>query len=247
MSFQDHFSAQAKLYAQYRPHYPVELYQYLSSLCSTHQTAWDCATGNGQAAVALADYFERVIATDPSASQISNATQKTNVEYRVETAEETSIPDASIDLITVAQAYHWFDIPTFAQQVKRVLKPQGMIAVWCYNLFRVDDAIDALADHLYSDITGPYWPKGRHFIDEKYLTIAFPFATIQTPTFHMQAQWNLTELLGYLQTWSGVQYYLQENQVNPVLELMPDFEKAWGDATVSKTVRWEIFLRVGRC
>ena len=244
-TFADHFSRQAKQYAHYRPHYPPELSAYLSSLCKEHQLAWDCATGNGQAATELAKIFAQVVATDASDAQIANAEKRSNIEYRVESAEQTSLLTHSVDLITVAQAYHWFDIPVFAEEVQRVLKPNGIIAAWCYGLFKIDTSLDQLIEYFYHDIVGPYWPAGRQYIDEHYTTVAFPFKRIPTPQFYMQAEWSAEQVLGYLNTWSAVNYYKKAQHRDPVAEFATALLDLWGNPQTTKKISWEIFLLAG--
>src|SRR5262245_43157313 len=119
----DLFSKQSDLYAKYRPTYPKKLYEYILSFVIERNTAWDCATGNGQAAVILSDYFKKVIATDISAAQIEKAIPKENIEYSICSAELTSFAENTFDLVTVAQAYHWIKWKEFKKEVTRVCKP----------------------------------------------------------------------------------------------------------------------------
>jgi len=246
MSFQDHFSTQAQDYAQYRPHYPETLFDYLSNLCKEHELAWDCATGNGQAAVKLAEKFKKVIATDLSTAQITVAEKLPNIEYRVEPAEQATLIEHSVDLITVATAYHWFDISAFAHEVHRILKPDGVLAVWCYGLCHIDPKLDDLFQHFYYDTVGEFWPAGRKYIDERYETIAFPFPRLQTPKFYMETHWNLAQFLGYLSTWSAVQYYKKAKGHDPVIEVTAAFIEFWGDPEEIKKISWDIYLLVSK-
>ncbi|HWL92585.1 MAG TPA: class I SAM-dependent methyltransferase [Phycisphaerae bacterium] len=182
-TFQDLFSKQAACYAQCRPHYPRDLLAYLAGLANERKLAWDVGTGNGQAAVGLAEHFDRVIATDGSAEQIAHASPHGRVEYHVALAEEAGptegLNDASVNLVTVAQALHWFATEAFFANVRRVLKQGGIIAAWCYGIHCVNPAIDAISGRFYHEITGPYWPEGREYIDEKYETIPFPFEEVK--------------------------------------------------------------------
>src|ERR671925_337464 len=151
-NFEDHFSTQSEQYAQYRPKYPDKIYAYLASIAPGHSLAWDCGTGNGQAAIGLAKYFDKVHATDASAEQISLAYPHEKVDYRVERAEEVSLNDSSVDLITVAVAIHWFNFDEFYREVKRVLKPDGVLAAWTYNSVEISPEIDQLVDQYYGEI-----------------------------------------------------------------------------------------------
>lgn len=207
--------------------------------------AWDCATGNGQAAIALANWFERVVATDASAKQVANAEAHARVEYRVAAAEESGIPSRTVDLITVAQALHWFDLSLFYGEARRVLKPGGVVAAWAYKLASVTLSIDAVVGHYYSDVVGLYWPAERALV-EKFEELAFPFPEIMTPPFEMAAEWKLEHLLGYLRTWSATQRFMAANQCDPLVSIEGDLRAAWGDAEQSRRVVWPLTILVGR-
>lgn len=244
--FKDHFSAQAGAYSRFRPLYPVALYPYLSDLCPEHDLAWDCATGNGQAARGLAGKFRHIIATDASAEQVSHATGPDNVSFHVATAEQSGLENASIDLITVAQALHWFDHDAFFHEVKRVLKPDGILAAWSYNLLEINEEIDAIIGHLGNEIVGDYWPPERRFVNDNYRTINFPMSGIKMPSFRMTAQWSLDDLLGYLGTWSSVMGYRAAKGRDPLREIYDDLRAAWGDNYAGKKqVDWPLSFRVG--
>ena len=175
MSFVDHFSRLAQDYARYRPQYPAALFDYIASLTIDHDRAWDVGTGNGQAAIGLARHFDRVIATDPSANQIANAIPHERISYRISSAEETDIESQSIDVATTAQAIHWFDFDRFYAEVRRVLKPGGVIVAWCYHQADIEPRIDQLLAHYYYEVLGGYWSPRLHFVEERYRTIPFPF------------------------------------------------------------------------
>lgn len=245
-SFKDHFSAQAVDYSQYRPDYPQELYDFILAEVKERKTAWDCGTGNGQAAVILSQYFEKVYATDPSAEQIKNALPKSNIEYRVASAENSTLPDKSIDLITVAQALHWFDFDKFYAEVKRVAKPNAVIAVWSYELCKVDEKIDKVFMHFYRDILENYWAPERKHVENAYRDIPFPFTQAKEQVFYMKKQWNLREFIGYLSTWSAVQKYIKTNGNNPLELVICDFMKAWKDIDAVKEVSFPVTVKTGR-
>jgi ubiquinone/menaquinone biosynthesis C-methylase UbiE len=245
MSFKDYFSRQAADYARFRPHYPDELIQYLSDLVDTKQTAWDCATGNGQVAIALANTFEKVYASDGSSAQIANASRRENVEYLVSVAESTPLAPHSVDLITVAQAFHWFDAERFFSEVKRVLKPRGILALWCYQFFQLPDAdtrLTATLQRFYDEIE-PFWPPERQLVDEGYRSIPFPLVEIPTPSFSMTANWTAEQAIGYLCTWSAFQRYLDRHGEEKIVTLLDQLQDHWGDR---QPVSWPIQLRVGR-
>ena len=243
-SFADHFSARAVSYSQFRPGYPVELFTYLASLCPAHERVWDCASGSGQAAGHFVGRFDSVIASDASFVQINNANASGEY-YRLSClAERSPFVEHSFDLITVAQALHWFDLERFYNEVKRILKPGGVLAVWSYGLMQITPLLDDIVNHLYADTVGPYWPFERKWVESGYRELDFPFHDLVPPTFTMQADWTLEHLLGYLSTWSAVKRCKQETGEDPLLPIVPQLNAAWsGDQT--KRVHWPLSLRVG--
>jgi ubiquinone/menaquinone biosynthesis C-methylase UbiE len=247
-AFQDHFSGVANRYANFRPHYPASLFDYLTTLAPRDSLVWDCAAGSGQATVDLAERFDHVIATDGSAEQIGSAPRLANVDYRVALAEQSGLPDESIGLITVAQALHWFDRKRFYVEVMRVLKPAGTLAVWVYATNRVEgDEVDAIVQDYYSNIVGPYWPPERRMTEEGYRSVVLPFPEITTlPSFRMEAHWNLDQLLGYFSTWSATNRFIRATGRNPIVPLEMALAKVWGDRNSPRLVGWPLSLRVGR-
>jgi SAM-dependent methyltransferase len=246
MAFKDHFSGHAQSYARHRPTYPSALFEYLASVAPAREWAWDCGTGNGQAALGLAPYFERVLATDPSEEQLRNAFPHEKVTYRVALAEDPGIGPGTLDLVTVAQALHWFDVPRFFNEAKEALKPGGVIAVWCYSLCRIEPDLDEIVDRFYFDTVGPYWPRERALVDDGYRSLAFPFEEITAPQFTIELDWNLGDLISYLETWSPVRRYIERHGTDPVIEVARELGPAWGNPDEEKLVRWPIHMRVGR-
>ena len=192
----------------------------------------------------LADYYLEVIATDASASQIENCITKNGVRYQVALAETTDIETKSVDLVTVAQAVHWFDLPAFTIEVNRVLKPGGVLAVWTYNLTKITTIVDQIVNDLYGSVLAGYWPEERKFIETEYADIRFPFQDQSSPKFQMAQQWNLSQLIGYLSTWSAVKRYQTENGVNPVEKIYSQLSKAWGQADKQRTVIWPLTVKI---
>ena len=244
MSFKDHFSNQAADYARFRPRYPREMFEYLGTTAPGRKLAWDCATGNGQAAVELAEVFDRVIATDASEKQIANAQPHERVEYRVAPAEESSVESDSIDVIIVAQALHWFDLDRFYAEARRVLKPRGVLAASAYNLLRIEPAIDAIVDRYYHEVVGPFWPPERKLI-ENFGDLPFPFHEIEPPKIEMTTDWDLDQLIGCLQTWSSTQRFIAARGSDPVEQIIDQLRGAWGNAQQMRMVVWPLTLRVG--
>lgn len=248
MSFPDHFSVQAQDYARYRPRYPEALFECLAQVTDQHQSAWDCATGNGQAALGLVPYFEQIYATDASAQQIAHAFAHERIRYAVVPAERSQLPAQSIDLITVGQALHWFDHPAFFEEVRRVLRPGGAIAVWFYGYFRLAPQETALNDalqHFYGQID-PYWPPEAQLIHQGYGSIAFPFQELAAPELAMNLDWTLTEMVGYLMTWSGTQRRRLAVGEEAIAADLEQLRSAWPDPEQPKRIEWPLPLRVFR-
>ena len=242
--FKDQFSKQSNTYAKHRPTYPKELFEYLSSLCNEHELVWDCATGNGQAARAIAEYFDHVIATDASEVQISNAVPHPKVEYRVALAQDSGLKDGSIDLITVAAGLHWFAGPDFFNEAKRVLKPEGIIACWAYGFMDYDEEIKKITKPLAFDKLHDYWaPEVKHAWN-RYQDIEFPFQEIEHPPFKIRKTWTAHDMIGYLESWSSTNNYIKQHNEDPLIEVREQLMEVWGDE--EKEVSWELFMRVGR-
>lgn len=244
MSTRHNFTTGAAQYAQFRPRYPQALFDYLYTLVPAFDAAWDCGTGNGQVAGVLAERFAQVWATDVSAAQLEQAIQKPNIHYRLQPAEQTDFPDDSFDLITVAQAIHWFDFDRFYAEVRRTARPGAVLAVVGYGRFRVDAAIDALIDAFYHDTLGPYWDAQRRYIDEDYRTLPFPFEALPAPALQMDYEWTLEHVVGYLNTWSAVKHYKELQDHNPVDALAPRLQAVWG-ADASRRISFPLLLRAG--
>lgn len=245
-NFEDHFSGHSEKYAQSRPQYPDEIYAYLASLAPAHDLAWDCGTGNGQAAVGLAQHFDHIYATDASAEQIAHAYLHPKVEYQAEPAEHVSLRDFSVDLVTVAVAIHWFNFDEFYREVKRVLKPGGVLAAWTYSAVEISPEIDALVRQYYRDIVGPYWPERIRYIEERYETLPFPFEEIPPPPFSMDIHWNLIQLAGFLNSWSATQRYKSQKGQHPLELIWDNLVAAWGDENQTRLIRWSLHFRIGR-
>ncbi len=241
----DNFSTQSDDYAKFRPVYPQKLIDYLLSLTDTHENCWDCGTGNGQLAVALAEKFQKVYGTDISEKQLNNATQRSNIEYSKQPAEETNFPDQHFDLITVAQAAHWFDHQKFNREVKRLLKPAGAIVLFGYGLVQVEGEIDQLIKDFYWNVTKPYWDPERNHIEARYETIPFPFKEIEVnENFNIEAEMTLDELTGYIGTWSAVQHYKKAKGYHPVDKLKHKLSEAWEEPACKVT--FPIFMKAGK-
>jgi SAM-dependent methyltransferase len=245
-SFLDHFSGRAAEYARYRPDYPAALFEFLAGLAPDRRLAWDCATGNGQAALGLARHFEAVVATDASVRQIREAARWAGVHFAVAAAEESPVSNASVGLVTVAQALHWFDRARFWEEARRVLVNGGVIAVWSYHGFHVTPEVEAVIHRYYKEIVGPYWPPGRGIVEQGYGALEFPFAEETPPAFLLEKHWDFAALLGYLGTWSASQRFQEAKGSDPARLIREDLAKAWGPPERIRPFRWDLDLRVGR-
>jgi len=243
-AFKDHFSSGSDNYSAHRPDYPEALFTHLASIAPATNRVWDCATGNGQAAVALANHFDEIMATDASEKQISNAAHAANITYRVAPAEKSGIQDESVDLITVAQALHWFDIDAFAQEAARVLRPNGVLSAWTYALHNITPEIDACVREFYTNVVGNYWPPERRMVENGYKDINMPFPRLESPAFEMTLNWNLSQLLGYLDTWSAVTAFKKKHGTNPLETISDPLHDAWSDPESTKRVIWPLTVKL---
>jgi len=239
----DLFSSHSASYAKYRPNYPSELFDFVSSHCQQRENAWDCATGNGQTAIALSRYFTMVYATDLSQRQIEQAVPSGNVHYSVQAAEKVNFANDQFDLVTVSQALHWFDFEKFYAEVNRVGRTGCVVAAWSYSLFTISPDIDDVVYDFYENVIGGYWDPERKYVEEEYKSIPFPFVEIPAPKFEMRFRWNPEQIQGYFNTWSAVQKFIAANSLDPVDELMKKIAKISGS---EMEVVFPIHLRMGR-
>ncbi len=245
-NFKDHFSVNSEKYSKYRPDYPAALFKFLASLTPGQNLAWDCATGSGQAAHGLVKYFHKVIATDASKQQIENAIQHEKISYQAAPAHKTTIQTESIDLITVAQALHWFEFDRFYKEADRVLKQNGIIAVWTYNLLTISPEIDLIIKYLYFDIVGEFWPPERKLVENGYKNIPFPFNKLPSPSFRMSAKWTIKQLVGYIGTWSAVKRYRDNKGIDPVESIEKKLNKFWNNRSGAMEVYWPLSVVIGK-
>ena len=242
----DHFSPLAAQYAAFRPTYPAELFDWLASVAPAHELAWDCGAGSGQATLPLARHFRQVLASDLSAAQLAAASAPDNVIRRIAPAHDSGLPPQSADLVIVAQALHWFDLDRFYAEVRRVLKPHGLLAVWGYNRLQIGQpVIQCLLEHFYDDTLGAYWPPERVHVESGYRDLPFPFPRLPAPAFSMQQTWQLPQLLGYLRSWSAAGRYQAATGLDPVAVFERSLAPHWPE-TATQTISWPLFLQLGR-
>lgn len=240
----DYFSAHAKVYAAFRPTYPRELYDFILSHIKEKESAWDCATGNGQVAQILSTHFRNVQATDISEQQLSQASPLKNVTYSVASAEKTTFADNTFNLITVAQALHWFDRDQFFREAKRVAKPGCILAVWGYSFIDITPSINERVLNFYQEVVGPYWDDARRHVENEYNDIVFPFEEIAAPRFSIRFKWDLDQLAGYFRSWSATQQFIRAKGFDPVPGLIASIRYQWVDTTMD--ISFPLFLKMGK-
>ncbi|HET9984331.1 MAG TPA: class I SAM-dependent methyltransferase [Longimicrobiales bacterium] len=242
--FKDHFSAHAAAYAKARPSYPAALLDFLAGLPERRDRAWDCGTGNGQAAIALAERFGHVVATDASKEQLRNAFRHPRVTYALTTAEAAALAAGAFDLVTAAQALHWFQPERFFAEARRALRRGGVVAVWVYGRPSIGDGVDAVLGRFH-DVVAPFWPPERAIVEAGYRSVEFPFDEIEAPPLMLEQEWDADAFVAYLGTWSATRRYLQARRQDPVAPFLAELLDRWG-AGRRRTVRWPLHLRVGR-
>ena len=248
MTFHDHFSRDSEGYAKYRPRYPAALFEWLAATVESCELAWDCATGNGQAAVGLATWFTRVVATDASLDQLRHATPLPNIEYRRASAEASGLAEHSVDLVTCAQAVHWLPRDRFFAEARRVLRAGSVVAVWGYHIPMVREAaIDAAIRHFHDEVVGPYWPPERQLVLDRFTSIDFPFDPLAAPDFVMRCAWTLDDFAAYLGTQSATDRYRRAHAGDdPVPGFVSRVQESWGGHQQAREVEFPVFLRAGR-
>jgi ubiquinone/menaquinone biosynthesis C-methylase UbiE len=250
MDFKDYFSKQAEIYSKARPGYPDELFSYLSSLCKEHKLVWDCATGNGQAASSLTKYFASVIATDASEQQLSYAVKHERITYKIAFAEVSGLENESVDLISVANAFHWFDAERFYKEANRVLKPEGIFAIWSYAKSHVGgpdkDKINIILEQFARGFLKDYWPPENKMVVNGYKDVHLPFEEIKAPDFNCVTRVNLDKVLGFMYSWSSTQRYIKETGNDPIEHVKRELLTIWGDPNEHRPMAWELALKVGR-
>lgn len=252
-----HFGGYASEYSRFRPTYPERLFVRLREVAGREARVLDCCTGSGQAAVGLRRAFDRVVASDVSPRQLAAAPRLPDLLYVAAAAEDTPFAPGTFDLVTVGQALHWLDFDRFFAEVRRIVRPRGVLAAWCYDLARVPPAPgegrgqergaeDEAVHRLYGRILGAHWLPERRFVETAYATISVPFEPIETTELRMERRWSLAELLGYLRTWSAARIYAEERGTDPVALVEPELAAAWGDADRRRVVEWPVTLRLFR-
>lgn len=247
MKFPDHFSGVASDYAAYRPRYPVELFGWLASVCPRHDVAWDCACGSGQASGSLGLFFDCVVGTDASLSQIALADANLTSRFAVAVSEQAPLGTGTVDLVAVGAALHWFAVEEFFDEVRRVVRPGGVFAAWSYGMPHVDsEELERVVHGFINGPLGPYWPPEVRILLDGYASIDLPFEELETPAFELDVEWPLARFVGFARTWSAVGHYVEERGEDPVLKLAAELEELWGGRESLLPITYRLDLRVGR-
>jgi len=241
------FTTVAREYANFRPGYPPELFAWLARVSPSLDAVWDCGCGSGQASTALAGHFAAVHATDAAAEQIAAARPHPRVRYSIAPAEHSGLADGCVDLVTVAQALHWFDVDAFYAEARRVARPGALLVVWNYPRPKFLDAgLERRFLDFYRDVVGPYWPPERRHIEANYSTLPFPFEPVEAPPFGLNLEWKLEQVIGYVSSWSATTRYRKAMGEDPVPMLAESLGAVWPGAGVSVPLRMPLGLRAGR-
>jgi ubiquinone/menaquinone biosynthesis C-methylase UbiE len=239
-TFKDHFSGGSKGYAAHRPGYPKAVAEALAGCAPGRDRAWDAGCGSGQLSTVLGDVFQEVLATDASAQQIAAAVPHPHVRYAVSPAERVDLPDRSVDCAVAAQAAHWFDLDAYYREVRRVLRPGGVIALVTYALMHITPEIDALVYRFYRGPLDPYWPPERRLVEEGYRSVPFPFTEVTPPPLELLQRWSADEVVGYIGTWSAVQGLKKAGKGAELEAMVVELQRAWGDPAIIQDVRWPL-------
>lgn len=240
----DLFSEHSESYQKVRPSYSKEIIAQILLHVPEREMAWDVGAGSGQFTQWLSPYFTQVLATDISENQLQHAPVLDNVRYAVNNASHSGLIAHVVDLVTVAQAIHWFNFDGFYQEVKRVLKPNGVLAVIGYGLIQIqDDILDTKVRHLYQNSLKGYWDLERRYIDESYQTIPFPFDEVSMVRLELRYVWSVQQLFEYLTTWSAVQHYERKTGHSALTEIADDLKVYQGQ---SIEVVFPVLLRLGK-
>lgn len=232
-------------YARYRPDYPPELASFLASVSPDRRMALDVGCGNGQFTCLLAAHFAAVLGLDPSADQLAHAVAHERVEYRVAPAEHLGLADHTVSLITAAQAAHWFDLPSFYDEARRVAVPGAKLALISYGVGQLEPELNPRFLAFYHHEVGRYWPPERKLVDSGYADLTFPFVEQSTPRMEIRREWDAHAFLGYISTWSATRRALEAGEQDMLATFSRDLLRLWGDASQRRAVVFPINVRLG--
>ena len=241
-----YFRRQAATYRSARPVYPPELYAWVGEHAPGRRLVWDCGTGNGQAAVGLAEVFDEVVATNVAAEQIERAMRHERVRYAVASASSAPLGASSVDAVVAATAVHWFDRPAFWAEARRVLRPGGLVAVWAYGGHDAGERVGAVTKRFAAEVVGPFWSDRLDVLQGGYADLGMPFEPVEAPGFVASKRVDLAGYMGFLGSWSAAQRYRDAHGSEPLDRVRVDLEAAWGDPMASRVVTWDVFMKAGR-
>lgn len=248
MSKIGHFGGHASEYAKYRPSYPETLFETIFRTVQNKGLAWDCGTGNGQVAVRLGEDFQKVHATDINSRQLEEAREHPRVSYLCSPAHHSELEDHSVDLVTVASAVHWFDIEAFYGEVQRVLKTDGILALWTYapellGPAPLAEVVRSLAQETFLDD----WPEGIEWVSRHYADLPFPFQEIPCPKIDYPLQWDFDSLAGWVQTWSAFNRHKARTGIDLGDYVKESLREVWpGSIDQVVNLDFPLYVRVGR-
>lgn len=240
------FDQGGEAYARFRPDYPDQLVEFLVAVTPDLRLAVDVGCGTGQLTVRLARHFDQVVGIDPSADQIANAVPAEQICYRCVPAEKLPLPDKCANLITAAQAAHWFDLSAFYAEVRRISKPAGILAMISYGVLSLEPELDERIRHFYWQEIGAYWPAERKLVDSGYAEMDFPFPEFSAPPLCIKLAWDLPDLLGYISTWSAVRRAREAGQDAVLMKFAQAMARSWGQPETRRSITWPISMRIGR-
>ncbi len=239
------FLAGGDRYSKSRPSYPAGLAASLAALAPGKGLAVDVGCGNGQLAVLLAPHFDQVIGIDPSQSQLDHAVMADNLSYLARQAEDTGLPDDSADLITVAQAAHWFDLDAFYREARRVSKPGAALALISYGVPYIEDAVNAVFHKGYWQDLHEFWPPERVHVETAYADLYFPFPLIDFPAQDCRRDMTVEQFIDYITTWSAYAAASARGERERFELFFDVLRSAWRGEAI-KTVVWPISVIAGR-
>ncbi|XP_071543816.1 putative methyltransferase DDB_G0268948 isoform X3 [Panulirus ornatus] len=263
-------TAHAAVYAKFRPQTPATLTdRVISFLTEKYKeslaAAADVGCGSGQSTQVLGPHFASVTGLDISEAQISEATKqntRTNISFKVSGAEKLPFPNSSLQLVTAGQACHWFDLPKFYQEVDRVLVPGGVLALYGYLFPQpihgdLTEKLGDIIEDVYQKDTNGYWESGIEDVgtcygDQKYI-IPYP-DLIRDDTHFVDKIASVSDLTGYITSWSGFQNFLAKNGDTAAKKILDNFQNRFMSTLNVTTapedtqicLRFKYFLLMGR-
>ncbi|MFT2109651.1 class I SAM-dependent methyltransferase [Marinomonas sp. 2405UD68-3] len=241
-----YFDTASDIYSRARPTYPAELYFWLAKQASGHSLVWDSACGTGQASIDLAAYFESVEASDVSETQVAEATPHRKIHYQVCQSEKTPYSDNSFDVVCVAHALHWLDLDSFWDELRRVLKPNGLFVCWGYNWIRIGEHEDDVIDRYVLKKVHTHWKDESRLLWREYKDIDFPLEMMDVPQFELTQNWSAYRVFEYIRSWSATSLLIESEGDQFLQKAWDEMIKLWGDPLQKKSITLPFFVKAGR-